>query len=103
MVSIVQGQTQDKDGILHYCHTSCSLLDSGPVENYLRTVVEWLEKNPFEVITILIGNGDFLDVDRYIEPLERSGISKYAYIPQNNTILKHDEWPTLGEMILRGE
>ena len=116
----VQGQTHELNGTLHYCHTrygcqfhsfsrllkisnSCDLLDSGPVENYLVEVMNWLRKNPFEVISILIGNGDFVDVEKFVEPLKNSGIADMAYIPSSNTTLQYNQWPTLGELILQGK
>lgn len=59
-------------------------------------------RNPFEVLTILIGNGDFVDIEDYRAPLEESGIADLAYIPKNRT-LQYYEWPTLSEMILSGK
>lgn len=82
---------------------SCDLLNSGTVEGYLAKVADWLRKNPFEVITILIGNGDFVDVQKFVSPVEASGIADMAYIPQNTTSLQHYAWPTLGELIQQGK
>ncbi|CUS07856.1 unnamed protein product [Tuber aestivum] len=97
-IRMLQGQTHKENGTLHYCHTSCGLLDAGPVEHYLKTVVEWLRDNPFEVVTIVIGNGDFLNVGDYKEPLERSGLAELAYVPKERNI-RIAQWPTLSEMI----
>ncbi|KAG0135418.1 PLC-like phosphodiesterase [Tuber indicum] len=101
-IRMLQGQTHRVNQTIHYCHTSCDLFDGGPVEDYLRTVVGWLRDNPFEVITILIGNGDSLSVGNYKEPLEKSGLAELAYVPQERNI-KVDQWPTLSEMILMGK
>jgi hypothetical protein len=89
------------NGTLSYCHTSCDLLNAGPVEDYLRTVVNWLIYHPFEVVTILIGNGDFLDIEEFKAPAENSGLSKLAYVPENRSIW-YNQWPTLAELILLG-
>lgn len=80
------------------------MLDAGPMENYLKTVVEWLKANPNEVISILVGNGDYSDVERFVEPIEASGITEYLYVPTNTTDpIKYNKWPTLGELIEEGK
>ncbi|KAG0639915.1 PLC-like phosphodiesterase [Tuber brumale] len=101
-IRMLQGQAHRVNQTIHYCHTSCDLLDAGPIENYLRTVAEWLRGNPFEVVTILIGNGDSLSVESYKEPFEKSGLAELAYVPQERSI-KIDKWPTLSEMIQMGK
>lgn len=102
-IRMLQGQIHELNGILHYCHTSCDLLDSGPVEDYLGKVADWLRKNPFEVISIVIGNGDFIELEKFIEPLQNSGIADMAYIPSSNNTLQYNHWPTLGDLILQGK
>lgn len=98
----VQGQTHMENNTLYYCHTSCALLNAGPVESYLRDVTSWIRTHPYDVVTILIGNGDFVDVGNYTRPIENSGLSKYAYIPPK-TSLSAADWPTLSELILTGK
>ncbi|KAF8425694.1 PLC-like phosphodiesterase [Tirmania nivea] len=102
-IRMLQGQTHEYNGSLHYCHTTCDLLDSGPIEDYLVKVVDWLRKNPFEVISIIIGNGDFVDVEKFVEPLKNSGIADMAYIPSPDNTLQYYQWPTLGDLILQGK
>ncbi|KAF1950968.1 PLC-like phosphodiesterase, partial [Byssothecium circinans] len=87
---------------LHLCHTSCSLLDVGTLEAYLTTVAGWLESNPHEVITIMMGNDNRVPPSTYISPFLNSGILSYVYTP-GSSHLSLDEWPTLGEMILRNK
>jgi hypothetical protein len=99
---LVQGQTHKVNDTLCYCHTSCDLLNAGPIEDYLKTVVNWLLSHPYEVVTILIGNGDFLNIEEFMTPVENSGLSKLAYIPNNRTIA-YNQWPTLSELILQGK
>ncbi|KXL50352.1 MAG: hypothetical protein FE78DRAFT_85157 [Acidomyces sp. 'richmondensis'] len=81
------------------CHTSCDLLNVGPLEDYLVTVREWLDENRYEVITIMVGNEDFVDASNYIAPFENSGMIDYLYVPKSAP-MGLDGWPTLGEMIL---
>lgn len=35
------------DGV-HLCHSSCSLLDGGPMADYLSSVNTWVQSNPNE-------------------------------------------------------
>jgi hypothetical protein len=97
------------NGTLYYCHTSCDLLNAGTVEDYLRTVTEWVEAHPFDVITIIFGNYDWAEKDSdgnplvtsvdFDVPMRSSGLIDYIYQPPK-TAMTVDDWPTLGEMIL---
>lgn len=55
---------------------------------------------PLQVVTLLIGNGDLVEVGNFTAPLESSGLARYAYIPPE-VPMAIDDWPTLAEMILR--
>jgi hypothetical protein len=101
-VRMLQFQTHDLNGTLYLCHTSCEILNVGPLENYLRTVVEWMDRNPYDVVTILMGNDDVLPPERYIEPVINSGLINYAYTAPT-VPMPLDRWPTLGEMILTNQ
>ncbi|KAL7266741.1 hypothetical protein RUND412_010697 [Rhizina undulata] len=101
-IRMLQGQTHMVNNTLYYCHTSCDLLNAGTVESYLTTVTNWIKSNPYEVVTILIGNGDFVDITLYQEPLENSGLADIAYIPTERH-LNYTQWPTLSELILSGK
>lgn len=72
------------------------------MEDWLKSVVNWLKRNPFEVVTILVGNGDFVDIGNYTAPMENSGLADMAYVPSKRNI-KYHEWPTLSEIILTGK
>lgn len=107
-IRMLQGQTHMVNGTLHYCHTSCDLLDVGPVEDYLREVTAWVEKHPFDVITILFGNGDYEQTDsngkplvtarNFVPTIQNSGLLRYIYQPPK-AHMKLDDWPTLSELI----
>lgn len=47
-VRLVTAQLQLKDGQPRLCHGSCSFIDSGPLDNYLKEIKAWLDKNPSE-------------------------------------------------------
>lgn len=42
----------------HFCHTSCDILDAGPITEWLTTVKDWVASHPYDVVTILLGNGN---------------------------------------------
>ncbi|KAF4125734.1 hypothetical protein GMORB2_0978 [Geosmithia morbida] len=86
----------------HFCHTSCDLLDAGPINDWLSLVADWVSKHPYDVVTILLGNGNYSTPDYYAPYIQKSGILKHAYeapyLP-----MSLDDWPTLEEMIVRGK
>ena len=94
----VQGQVHILGDTLYLCHSACILLNAGTLEDYLSQVASWLKDNPHEVITILMGNADRIDVQEYVAPLENSGIAPYLYVPPKKPMFL-DDWPTLLDMI----
>lgn len=87
---------------MYLCHTSCDLLNVGTLEAYLTTVTGWLKNNPYDVVTILMVNSDFVGVGNYTAPIENSGLMDLAYVPPQVPMGRHD-WPTLSSMILSGK
>ncbi|TKA75510.1 hypothetical protein B0A49_05423 [Cryomyces minteri] len=98
-IRMLQGQTHFENNTLFYCHTSCSLLNAGTMEAYLATVASWVRTHPYDVVTILIGNADFIGVGNYTAPIQASGLGPYLYEPPYIP-MKLNDWPTLSEMIL---
>jgi hypothetical protein len=96
---LLQSQVHDENGVLQLCHTSCGLLDAGPLENWLATINTWMEQNPDEVVTILLVNADdnLHGSEDFGAAFNSSGLSQFAYNPQ--TTQATSNWPTLGEMI----
>lgn len=101
-IRMLQGETHYVNETVYNCHTTCSLLNAGTWQSMLETTVTWLESNPYDVLTILIVNSDFENVDVYVPPIQNSGIAQYLYEPEY-VPQKRDQWPTLGEMILSGK
>ncbi|KAI9701571.1 MAG: hypothetical protein M1836_001627 [Candelina mexicana] len=101
-IRMLQGQSHLVNGTMYFCHTTCHLLNGGTVESYFRTVTSWIEAHPYDVVTILIGNSDFVDVGNYTDPIESSGLSAYAYTPPLIP-MGYNDWPTLSSMILTGK
>jgi hypothetical protein len=84
------------------CHTSCDELNAGTYQSELEIVASWLRNNPYDVVTILIVNSDTTEVENFVPAIQNSGLAEFLYTPEY--IPQHkDQWPTLGEMILRGQ
>lgn len=102
-VRFLQGQIQWPTGANftdepHFCHTSCDMLDAGPITSWLARVSRWIEANPREVVTILLGNGPYANVSFIAPWIQRSNITNMAYYPPVFP-MRLDDWPTLEEMI----
>lgn len=102
-VRLVQGQIQwpVNGSVPHFCHTTCNLLDAGPITDWLTQVREWVDVHPYDVVTVLLGNGNYSTPDLYAPYIEQSGILKYTYQAPFLPMALSD-WPTLEELILRG-
>ncbi|KAH9929628.1 PLC-like phosphodiesterase [Epithele typhae] len=87
-VRLLQAQSHMNDGVLHFCHTSCELFDGGSVEDYLKTVHDFLTANPKE--------------DVWDPAFQASGIADLAFVPPSIPV-KQSDWPTLGDMIDSGK
>lgn len=100
-IRFLQSQTHnDDDDTLSMCHTSCELKHAGSVTSYLTTVKDWLDDHPNEVVTLLITNGDRVNMSRFDDSFVASGIKSYAYVPPTSPDwLPMDSWPTLHELI----
>lgn len=101
-IRLLQAQIQWNGSIPHFCHTSCDILDAGPITDYLGKVYDWVVAHPFDVVTILLGNGNYSKIDAYIPFIEETGLQNYAYVPPKIPMAL-DDWPTLASMILSGK
>ncbi|KAH9883262.1 PLC-like phosphodiesterase [Xylariomycetidae sp. FL2044] len=86
----------------HFCHTSCDILDAGPITDWLTQVRNWVQAHPYDVVTILLGNGNYSVPELYVPFIEQTGILRYIYTPPLVPMGLND-WPTLSEMILGGQ
>ncbi|RLL97266.1 hypothetical protein CFD26_103328 [Aspergillus turcosus] len=101
-VRMLQFQTHYENGTMYLCHTSCDLLDVGTLTDYLTTVTQWIRQHPYDVVTILIGNYDYVAPGNFTKPIEDSGLSDLVYTPPKIPMAL-DDWPTLSTMILSGK
>lgn len=104
-IRYLQAQTHhsliDKN-VLELCHTSCLLEDGGTLKTFLGTVKSYLDANANEIVTILLTNGDSVDITKFGDTFSSAGIDKYAFVPSSNP-LSIGDWPTLSEMISTGK
>ncbi|KAL5611846.1 hypothetical protein BROUX41_000580 [Berkeleyomyces rouxiae] len=96
-IRLLQVQVHVENGTLRMCHTSCSLLDAGPLEDWLVDVKAWMDSNPTDVVTLLIVNSDDASAADFGSVFEGSGISTYGYTPTSTSATTN--WPTLQSMI----
>ncbi|KAM0333049.1 hypothetical protein ACHAQA_001706 [Verticillium albo-atrum] len=103
-VRMLQAQIQyaENDTEPHFCHTSCDMLDAGPITEWLTTVKDWVASHPFDVVTIVLGNGNYSTPDKYAPYIESTGILQYVYQPPVRP-MRLDDWPSLSNMIIRGQ
>ncbi|KAL8674530.1 MAG: hypothetical protein Q9168_001048 [Polycauliona sp. 1 TL-2023] len=100
-IRFLQAQTHHNAfGKLSLCHTQCLMEDAGLLSDYLEVIKEWLDKNPQEVVTVLLTNGDHLRVSEFDKAFNASGILPYTYTARGDPKLwTLDSWPTLGQLI----
>lgn len=61
-IRLLSLQVHNSNGTLELCHTTCTLLDAGTLEDFLVKIKTWMDENPNEVVTLLIVNSDDEDV-----------------------------------------
>lgn len=98
-VRFLTTQVHPRDGAIECCHTSCDLLDAGPLADYLADVKDWLDADGHEneVVTLLIVDSFSDDVTPFGDVFADVGLDAYAYAPPDDLAL--DDWPTLGSLI----
>ncbi|KAJ5926425.1 hypothetical protein N7516_008198 [Penicillium verrucosum] len=99
-IRTLQFQTHYENGTMHLCHTNCQLLGVGTLEEYLTDVNTWMRENPYDVVTFIIGNFDYVSPENFTTPIYNSGLKDLIYTPKKVPMALND-WPTLSEMILR--
>ncbi|KAL7817062.1 PLC-like phosphodiesterase [Trichoderma gracile] len=93
---LLQAQVHHENGTLRLCHTSCGLLDAGPLEGWLARINDWVVGHPSDVVTILLVNSDNADVSQFAAAYQQSGLSKFGFVPPSSS---GTAWPSLRSMI----
>lgn len=107
-IRFLQAQTHrsidDPDTRLQLCHTSCLLEDAGSLEDFLRLVKGWLlvegQGHEREVVTLLLTNGDNVDVGLFARAFKGSGVDEMVYVPETNGL---QGWPSIEEIVDMGK
>lgn len=100
-IRLLQAQVYYQNDSLLLCHTSCDLLNAGPLQDWLGNVRAWMDTNPDEVVTLLLVNSDNQAASVFGSAFAGSGISKYGYAPSSSSG-PTKKWPTLQSMISKG-
>lgn len=85
----------------HLCHSVCDLLDAGTLANWLGEIKTWMDRNPNDVVTVLLVNSDNASPADLGAQFQSSGIDKYAYTPPSTSSIPQT-WPTLQSLISNG-
>ncbi|PFH54860.1 hypothetical protein AMATHDRAFT_135121 [Amanita thiersii Skay4041] len=101
-IRMLQMQAHLKDNQIFLCHTSCTIQNGGSLEDYLKTVKNWLDANPTEVLSLLIVNIDNLVPSQYDTVFKAVGLDAISYAPPTTPVVA-TSWPTLGSMIDSGK
>ncbi|KAK1228512.1 hypothetical protein PQX77_008452 [Marasmius sp. AFHP31] len=100
-IRMLQMQAHENNGVITLCHSSCSLLNGGTLEDYLKKVKTWMDGNPNEVLTLLIVNIQNLPASRYDAVFKATGLDQISFVPESSP-LTATAWPTLGSLIDKG-
>ncbi|KAF8928109.1 PLC-like phosphodiesterase [Dissophora ornata] len=93
--STPSGNTND----IELCHTSCELLDAGPLSKVFAQIKTFMDANPNEVITIFWENAGNLKPAQFQTVYTAAGLDKYSYAQT----VDNTTWPTLAQMISSGK
>ncbi|ORX89974.1 PLC-like phosphodiesterase [Basidiobolus meristosporus CBS 931.73] len=83
----------NQSSAIHLCHTSCQVLDAGPLTTALSDIKSFLDKNRNEVVTIFFENADNFSAKEITAAFTQTGLQSYAATFTNQTL------PTLAKMI----
>ncbi|KAI0019269.1 PLC-like phosphodiesterase [Xylariomycetidae sp. FL0641] len=96
-IRFLEVQTHDKDGTVELCHTSCAEEDAGSLEDFLATVKSFVDGHADDVVTLLITNGDDIDINKFGDLFASTGLDQYVFTPDSQLALA--DWPTLEDML----
>lgn len=94
---------------LRLCHTSCALFNVSALKDWLWEIRTWLDRNPNEVVNLILVNYQSVSAQEIEAEYSKADLAHYGYVPPNITTAPppstefNKTWPTLGEMIDRGE
>ncbi|KAL8690798.1 MAG: hypothetical protein Q9218_003847 [Villophora microphyllina] len=101
-VRLLSAQVHSNNGAWHLCHTVCSFLDAGTLSSWLAEIKSWLDRNPHDVVTILLVNSDNAAASDLDGEFDAAAIIPYTYTPVSTTAAP-SSWPTLNDLIHSGK
>ncbi|PGH02507.1 hypothetical protein AJ79_07620 [Helicocarpus griseus UAMH5409] len=97
-VRLLSAQMHEHEGEQHLCHTSCSLMDAGRLRDWLSEIKEWMDKNPNDVVTIILVNSDEASPEVLDAEFKEAKLDTYAYKP-TDPVVPPSPWPSLQTLI----
>lgn len=92
LAPLARGARSARPG-LWLCHSVCQF-GSLNLDVALRSVGDWLERNPSEVVTLMLQ--DSVPPGEVIAAFRRVGLTRHLLTPPTNP---HGRWPTLGHLV----
>ncbi|KAK3697087.1 hypothetical protein LTR37_017685 [Vermiconidia calcicola] len=97
-----QGHRDPNDELaIRLCHFNCALMDGGTLHEFLRTVLEFLEGHPLEVVTLLFVNTG-VPLRAWAKAYYDTGADFLSYVPpyyKRHGSMRIEDWPTVAEMV----
>ncbi|KAF2224330.1 PLC-like phosphodiesterase, partial [Elsinoe ampelina] len=97
-VRLLTAQVHRQNTTLQLCHSSCALLDAGPLTTWLTSIVTWLTSNPNEVVTLILVNADSASASDIATSYATADAVSLSYAPPS-TSSPPNPWPSLRDLI----
>lgn len=94
---------------LRLCRSSCTLFEVGSSQDWLWEIRVWLDRNPNEVVSIILVNLGGASATELEGEYSRADLTHYGWVPPNISEAPapssefNKTWPTLGPMIDSGQ
>lgn len=87
---------------LHLCHSYCALSDMGRLSAWLTEIKTWMDRNPDDVVTLLLVNSDDVSADLLAQEYATAGLDKRSWTPPKANSIP-EGWPTLANLLTQGK
>jgi hypothetical protein len=64
---------------LRLCHTSCMFFDAGALQDWLFEIRTWLDRNPNEVLTLVLVNYHFVNTHEIAAEYAKADLAHYGW------------------------
>ena len=103
-VRLIQAQGhRDPNGSndIRLCHFKCALMDGGSLTSHLMTIRNFLEANPFEVVTLLFVNAG-PPLQHWAKAYYDTGLDVMSFTAppeKRDRKMRTGDWPTIAELV----